>query len=69
MRYDFKVLEELLWAGIVAGAVFVLELLAELDPAAVAQDWQTYFVAALAGLARAFAGALLAKIGRAGGGL
>lgn len=60
--YDFKRLEELGWAGGVAAAVFALELLAKLDPQAVMQDWQTYFIAALGGAARAFAGAILAKI-------
>jgi hypothetical protein len=58
--YDFKHVQELIWVGGVAAGVFVLQLLAELDPEAVIQDWRTYFVAALAGALRAFAGAVLA---------
>ncbi len=59
--YDFKRLEEVAWIGVVAAGVFVLQLLAELDPEAVFQDWRAYFVAALAGVIRAFAGAILAR--------
>lgn len=61
MMYDFKRAQELLWFGGVAVAGFVLLLLADFDPDTV-QDWRTYFVAAGAGAARAFAAAILAKV-------
>ena len=62
MRYDFKILEELGWAAVVAGGVFALQLLAALDVEEVAGDWQAYFVAALSGVVRAAAGAILGRV-------
>jgi hypothetical protein len=60
--YNFKRLEELLWFGGVAAVVFVLQLVAELDPEVVLQDWKAYVIAAGAGAARAFAAAILARV-------
>ena len=62
MRYDFKVLEELGWAAVVAGGVFALQLLAAFDVEEVAGDWQAYFVAGLSGIVRAAAGAILGRV-------
>ena len=62
MRYDYKALQELGWAALVSGGVYLLTLLAAFDPAEVATDWQAYVVAGGAGILRAAAGAALARV-------
>ena len=61
MQYDFKLIEEMVWAGLVAAAVFALTTLANFaDPI----DWRTLWVAVVSGSVRAAAGAVLAVLTR-----
>ncbi|MPZ68618.1 MAG: hypothetical protein GEU71_03725 [Actinobacteria bacterium] len=61
--YRFKGFEEAGWAAGVAGALVVLQALAELDFAAVT-SWEVWLVALLGASVRAAAGAVLAHVGR-----
>jgi len=61
MQYDFKLVEEMVWAGLVAAAVFALTALANFaDP----MDWRAFLVAVGGGSVRAAAGAVLAVLTR-----
>ena len=59
-KYVWKA-EEVGWVMVVAGIVFAFELLSRFE-ASVLSDWETYVVAALAGLIRAVFGAGLAQM-------
>lgn len=61
MRYNFKILEELAWAGVVAVGITVLTVLVTFDPEKIA-DWETWFVGLGGGAVRAFAAAALAQL-------
>ena len=63
MRYDFKRGKELAWFAVVAAGTFLLVLAVDFDPS-VTTDWQAYAVAAGAGMLRAAAAAVLARMGR-----
>ncbi len=63
MRYDFKMLEEVAWACVVAVAVFAVQLLVEFDAAEV-EDWRAYGVAAGSGAVRVVGAVLLARLKR-----
>ncbi len=60
-RYDFKPLEELWWAALVAAVVASLQVVVSSDPAAVT-DWRAWTIALAAAAVRAAAGAMLARL-------
>ena len=62
MRYDFERGKELAWFALVAAGTFLLVLAVDFDPDVT--DWQAYAVAAGAGMLRAAAAAVLARMGR-----
>ena len=63
MRYDFERGKELAWFALVAAGAFLLVLAVDFDPDTIV-DWRAYFVAAGAGMLRAAAAAVLARMGR-----
>ena len=58
-KYTFKILPELGWAALVAAVVAAGELLIITEPAAV-DNWETWAVTGLAGIARASVAAVVA---------
>lgn len=62
MEYDFKRGKELAWFAVVAAGTFLLVLAVDFDPSAIG-DWRAYVVAAGAGMLRAAAAAVLARMG------
>ncbi len=63
MKYSYNRIAELAWFAAVAAGTFLLVLAVDFDPDTVT-DWQAYVVAAGAGMLRAAAAAVLARIGR-----
>ena len=63
LQHDFDRGKELAWFALVAAGAFLLVLAVDFDPS-VTTDWQAYAVAAGAGMLRAAAAAVLAKMGR-----
>ena len=63
MRYDFERGKELAWFALVAAFTFLLVLAVDFDPDTVT-SWQAYAVTAGAGMLRAAAAAVLARMGR-----
>lgn len=59
--YDFKRIEELAWAGLVAVVVTLLQVAIEFDPDKIAR-WETWAIGVGAGIVRAFAAAVLAQM-------
>ena len=59
MKYDFKFWEEALWAGAIAALLVVLTALTGLENV---DDWRTWAVSLGGGVARAVAGAILARL-------
>lgn len=59
--YNFKFLEEILWAAGIAAALLVLQTLVLFDPSKI-QDWSTWIITLGGGLVRAVAGAIIAKV-------
>lgn len=61
MEYDFKIVQELIWAGIVAVGITLLTVLVTFEPSEIG-DWETWAVSLGGGLVRAFAAAVLAQL-------
>lgn len=61
MRYEFKRIDELLWAAAVAAAVAVLQALVSFEPERIT-DWRLWAISLVAGSVRAAAGAALAAL-------
>jgi hypothetical protein len=59
--YNYKFLQEVLWAGAVAVGITLLTVLVTFDPEQVT-DWQTWAVGLGGGAVRAFAAAVLAQL-------
>ena len=58
-QYNFRLVAELLMAGLVAGCIFVLEILVQFDPTVIT-DWKEWLDNIGGGLVRAVAGGALA---------
>ncbi len=63
MKYEFKVLPEILWAAGVGGVTAGLEILVKFDPEVIA-DWETWAIASGAAVVRAAAAAALPVFAR-----
>lgn len=61
MTYRFKILEELVWAGLVAVGITLLTVLVTFEPSQIG-DWKTWVVGLGGGAVRAFAAAILARL-------
>lgn len=61
MSYTFKVGPELLWAGLTAAVVALLQILLDFDPSAIT-DLRTWVIAGGAAIVRATAAGLLAAM-------
>jgi len=58
--YQFKLIEEALWFGLVSAGLFFLTMLVKFDPETVT-DWRAWAIALGGGLIRAFAGGILSS--------
>lgn len=61
MKYNYKLLEEALWAGAIAAGLLILQTLVLFDPSAI-HDWRQWAITLAGGSVRAIAGAIVSKL-------
>ncbi len=65
MKYEFKMIPELIFALVVGAVVFVFQLFVAFEPEAIS-NWETWAITAAGGLTRAVAAAGLAYLASRG---
>lgn len=63
MKYDFKILHEIVWAIVIAAAIAAATIAVDFEPGKIV-NWQTWAIAAAGSVARASAVAVLVVMRR-----